>query len=414
MDHVKHLANSLKDKLNVGNKDTDKSAAVEETSGLATPPSELNEKERSEKLASWADTYSDMVSKTTEQGTSGPGSVHAPVAHDSTPRKHLLWFYGSRTPHEEPAENYFHFKVYDRETGQIIPERVPQATKLGMEFLFEDLRSIDSTNFIKNTLIKETIRMGKAYNDPASAAHIQGFINDFNIPLDVLEKPDIKDYRTFNEFFSRKMRSDVRPIASPGDNTIISSAADCRLSVFPTIDLAKQFWIKGRHFTLDNLFRDPAMAKRFDGGSLGIFRLAPQDYHRWHVPVGGVLSADKKVIPGTFYTVNPKAVKEHLDVYTENAREVSTLISPVFGEVAIVAVGAMLVGSIVQTAKPGVPIARGEEMGYFEFGGSTVLVLFQKGAMKWDDDLVKRSQLGIETLVKLGERVGVAEAQKSS
>ncbi|KAJ3182398.1 hypothetical protein HDU87_008562 [Geranomyces variabilis] len=409
MDHVKHLAHAVKEKLNVGSK-----AAAEEPSGLATPPSELSEQERAQKLASWADSYSDMVSKTTEQGTSGPGSVHAPVSHDSIPSKHLLWFYGSRTPHDETAEKYFHFKVYDRETGQIITERVPLATKLGMEFLFSDLRAVDSTTIIKNTLIKETIRMGKAYNDPASTSHIQGFVNDFNIPLDVLEKPDIKDYRTFNEFFSRKMRRDVRPIASPGDDTIISSAADCRLSVFPSIDLAKQYWIKGKHFTLENLFRDPAMAKRFDGGSLGIFRLAPQDYHRWHVPVGGILSADKKVIPGTFYTVNPKAVKEHLDVYTENSREVSTLTSPVLGEVAIVAVGAMLVGSIVQTAKPGVPIARGEEMGYFEFGGSTVLVVFEKGAMKWDEDLVKRSELGMETLVKLGEKVGVAEAQKSA
>ncbi|KAJ3155707.1 hypothetical protein HDU86_004176 [Geranomyces michiganensis] len=414
MDHVKHLARSVKEKLNVRNDNHSSSPG----SGLATPPDSLapsetaspsenaeTEKERSEKLNSWAASYTDMISKTAEQGPNGPGSVHAPVAHDSVPHKHLVWFYGHRTPQEEPAENYYHFKVFNRETGRIEVERVPLATKLGMEFLFTDLRAVDHTKLIKKTLIRETVRMGKLYNEPASAAHIPGFVNDFNIQLDVLEKPNIQDYRTFNEFFSRKMRPEVRPIASPGDDAIISSAADCRLSVFPTIDLAKKYWIKGHHFTLENLFQSADMAKRFDGGSLGIFRLAPQDYHRWHVPVSGVLSADKKVIPGTFYTVNPKAVKENLDVYTENSREVSMLVSPVFGQVAIVAVGAMLVGSIKQTAKPGVPLTRGEEMGYFEFGGSTVLVLFQPGTMKWDKDLIERSQQGMETLVKLGEKI---------
>ncbi|KAJ3015558.1 hypothetical protein HKX48_004553 [Thoreauomyces humboldtii] len=356
------------------------------------------------KMREWAHNWHQLNSEGVQ---GGPAMTHGKVDHSTAHPNHLLWFYGPRTPDQQTAEKYFNFKVYNRKTGVVEAEAIPRATKLGMEFLFEDLRSVDSSKFIKHMLVKETIRMGTAYNSPKSAAHIPGFVKEFNLPLDVLAEPDLTKYPTFNSFFSRKLRADARPIASPESLDIVSSIADCRLSVFPTIALAKQYWIKGQNFTLENLLQDRALAERFDGGSLGIFRLAPQDYHRWHVPASGTIKPIKH-IDGCYYTVNPKAIKENLDVYTENARHVSTLSSTHLGEVGIVAVGAMLVGSINLTVQPGATVARGQEMGYFEFGGSTCILLFEKGKMKWDDDLVERSQNGMETLVEVGEKIGEA------
>ncbi|TPX61680.1 phosphatidylserine decarboxylase [Powellomyces hirtus] len=406
MDHVKEKFQSLQAKL-TSSADTD-IPPTPDTPSEAIPSNSQVVQQHEHRLHSWADHYTGMIDTTTLNGPQTAGGVHDPVAHDSAPHTHLLWFYGHHTPHSddpEQAAKHFHFKVYNRRTGTVEKEKVPLATKLGMEFLFEDMRSVDATAFIKKRLEKETIRMGRAYNEPESAKHIPGFVTAFNLPLDILVEPDIEQYRTFNEFFARKMKPECRPIAHSGDEAIVSSAADCRLSVFPTIDLAKQYWIKGHNFTLENLFQDSSLAQTFSGGSLGIFRLAPQDYHRWHSPVSGVLNPIKK-IPGTYYTVNPKAVRENLDVYTENTRHVSVLSSPVFGKIGIVAVGAMLVGSIVITADEGTRLERGQEMGYFEFGGSTVIVLFEKGRMMWDEDLVSRSQLGMETLVLLGDKIG--------
>lgn len=371
-------------------------------------------------LGNWADRCHQVVDESGRSGPHHPGAgMLALVHHAASPLHHISWFYGKNKHEAAQAkdtgnatmnglapEKYFHFKVFDRRTGALVAERVSLITKLGMEFLFEDLRRVNSFAFIKKILKRETERMGEASNQPQSASHISGFIKEFNLPLDDLLEPDISKYQTFNEFFSRKLRPGARPLASPENPAVISSAADCRLSVFPTVAESKRLWIKGAHFTIQNLVQDEKLAEVFTDGSLGIFRLAPQDYHRWHCPIGGQLQ-NVKYIDGTYYTVNPKAVKENLDVYTENARRVLTIQNPIFGTVALVAVGALMVGSISITAPDGL-VERGQEMGYFTFGGSTCIVLFQKGRMQWDDDLLEHSDSGIETLVRVGERVGAA------
>lgn len=212
---------------------------------------------------------------------------------------------------------------------------------------------------------------------------------------------------SFNEFFYRALKPDARPVSSPENPKIIVSPADCRSVVFNQVSDATNIWIKGREFTIKRLLGDayPEDVERFSNGGLGIFRLAPQDYHRFHMPVDGIMG-EPKLIKGEYYTVNPMAIRSALDVYGENVRILVPIDSPVFGRVMVICVGAMMVGSTVITAKAGSEVKRGDELGYFKFGGSTLVVLFESNKMNWDDDLVSNSKSALETLVRVGMAVG--------
>lgn len=110
---------------------------------------------------------------------------------------------------------------------------------------------------------------------------------------------------TFNEFFYRKLKPSARPVESPDDPWRLISAADCRLMVFETVSEATKLWIKGREFSVARLLGDAYRdeAERYVGGPLAIFRLAPQDYHRFHVPVDGRVG-EMRDVKGEYYTVN--------------------------------------------------------------------------------------------------------------
>lgn len=211
----------------------------------------------------------------------------------------------------------------------------------------------------------------------------------------------LSDFKSFNEFFYRALKPDARPCSAPTNPRIVVSPADCRSVMFNRIDVAQQVWIKGREFSVKRLLGDayPEDVARYDqGGALGIFRLAPQDYHRFHIPVDGIMR-EAKTIQGEYYTVNPMAIRSALDVYGENVRVIVPIDSPVFGRVMVICVGAMMVGSTVITRNEGDEVRRGEELGYFKFGGSTLVVLFEPGKMVFDDDLVDNSNGALETLV---------------
>lgn len=210
----------------------------------------------------------------------------------------------------------------------------------------------------------------------------------------------VDQFKTFNEFFYRQLKPDARPCSAPDNPRIIVSPADCRSVVFNKMDEATRIWVKGRGFSVERLLGNayPEDAKRYTNGALGIFRLAPQDYHRFHIPVDGIMG-EPKTIQGEYYTVNPMAIRSALDVYGENIRVVVPIDSVAHGRVMVICVGAMMVGSTVITRIAGEHVARAEELGYFKFGGSTLLVLFEPDTMKFDDDLVDNSQGALETLV---------------
>ena len=244
-----------------------------------------------------------------------------------------------------------------------------------------------------------SVKQGKKFDDPASTSEIQGFINFHQLDMSEVLRPT-GEFKNFNEFFYRELKPGARPASAANNPKIITSPADCRTVVFNRIDDATRIWVKGREFSIARLLGDtyPEDAKRYAGGALGIFRLAPQDYHRFHIPVDGVMG-EPKLIEGEYYTVNPMAIRSALDVYGENIRVVVPIDSVAHGRVMVICVGAMMVGSTVITRKAGDTVARAEELGYFKFGGSTILLIFEPAAMKFDDDLTDNARDAVETLV---------------
>lgn len=252
---------------------------------------------------------------------------------------------------------------------------------------------------VRKLLRSMSFKQGKKYDDPASASQITGFINFHQLDMSEVLLPR-EEFKTFNEFFYRKLKPDARPCSAPDNPHIIVSPADCRSVVFNRLEDAQRIWVKGREFSIDRLLGDayPNDAKRYTNGALGIMRLAPQDYHRFHIPVDGTMG-EPRAIEGEYYTVNPMAIRSTLDVYGDNVRVCVPIDSVAHGRVMVVCVGAMMVGSTIITRKAGEQVKRAEELGYFKFGGSTLLLLFEPGAMKFDDDLIANSSGALETLV---------------
>ncbi|KAL8770651.1 MAG: hypothetical protein Q9209_003719 [Squamulea sp. 1 TL-2023] len=297
--------------------------------------------------------------------------------------------------------------VQDRLTGQINEERMSVYVRLGIRLLYKGLKSRDmEKKRIRKMLRNLSIKQGRKYDDPSSARDIRPFVNFHQLDMSEVLKP-IDQFKNFNEFFYRELKPGARPCSAPDDPRIIVSPADSRSVVFNTMDDATSIWVKGRDFTIERLLGDayPEDAKRYRNGALGIFRLAPQDYHRFHIPVDGILGKPK-LIEGEYYTVNPMAIRSALDVYGENVRYIVPIDSVAHGRVIVVCVGAMMVGSTVITRKEGEKVGRAEELGYFQFGGSTVLLLFEPGRMLFDEDMTDNSRGAVETLVRVGMSIG--------
>lgn len=249
----------------------------------------------------------------------------------------------------------------------------------------------------KRILTNMTVKQGRRFDDPLSVREIRPFIKFHRLDMSQVLEP-IENFKTFNEFFYRKLKPGSRPCDSPDNKNVLVSPADCRMMAFPTISQATSIWIKGVDFSIAKLLDDPEEAKAYEGGSLAIFRLAPQDYHRFHSPVDGVITKIHHV-KGQYYTVNPMAIRTTLDVYGDNKRDVVHFQTDAFGKVAVVCVGAMMVGSIILSASVGDYLARTDELGYFAFGGSTLVVLFEKNTIQFDKDLQENAKESLETLV---------------
>jgi len=298
--------------------------------------------------------------------------------------------------------------VHNRANGKLEEEKIPDYIKVSMRLMYTTGagRSAVENTRVKKILAHLTEKQGKKYNNPLSLKEIPHFVEYHHLNTDEM-LDDMSSFKNFNEFFYRKLKPSARPLGSTDPNVAVSPS-DCRMHVFPTIDSATQLWIKGKHFNLKNLVDDPQLERYFDGGSVVICRLAPQDYHRYHSPVNGVIGDFRMFETGTYFTVNPMAIREHVDVYTENKRGTTIISSEEFGNVLFVSVGATMVGSIGYSVKTGDRVNKGDEMGWFAFGGSTVLLFFAKGRIQFDDDLLVNSGKPIETLVAMGNTIGRA------
>jgi phosphatidylserine decarboxylase len=245
---------------------------------------------------------------------------------------------------------------------------------------------------------------GWRMNSKASVAKVLPFVIDYNLDAEEFAKP-ATGYRTFNEFFYRKLRVGARPIATGDDVAVFP--ADGRHLAYQDVDACDGFYAKGKKFTLEALLGSADLAREYAGGAMIISRLCPVDYHRFHFPVAGV-AADSGLINGWLYSVNPIALRLNPGYLVENKRMVTQIESPRFGRVAVLEVGATMVGAIMQTFTPGREVAKGEEKGFFAFGGSCVITLFQAGRIRFDADLLQHAAEQREVYARMGERMGIA------
>jgi phosphatidylserine decarboxylase len=212
-----------------------------------------------------------------------------------------------------------------------------------------------------------------------------------------------ESYQSFNEFFYRKLKPGARPIVPDANAAVFP--ADGRHLGFPNIDKAEGFFVKGAKFTLEKLCGNRELAKRYQGGAIVLSRLCPVDYHRYHFPVSGT-PTQPTLINGALYSVNPLALRKNINFLVENKRAYTEIDSPEFGKVLMFEVGATCVGSFEYTFSPGVPMQKGSEKGYFKFGGSETITLFEAGRITLADDLVEHSKLGRELYARMGDLMG--------
>ncbi|KEH86441.1 phosphatidylserine decarboxylase [Clostridium novyi] len=243
---------------------------------------------------------------------------------------------------------------------------------------------------------------GKYCDSKHSAKKVSKFIDDFNINEKefTLKK---SDFKSFNDFFYRKLNNDARPIIN--DENILISPADGRLFAYENIDIHNLIQVKGLTYSLDELLKNIELAEKYIGGTCLLFRLAPVDYHRFHFIDDGICEEAVK-ISGSYYSVNPIALEKVPKLFCENKREYSIFHSKHFGDVLYVDVGATCVGSIIQTYTPNEDVVKGDEKGYFKFGGSTIILFFEKDKIIVDKDIVEQTQKGFECKVLMGEKIG--------
>lgn len=178
--------------------------------------------------------------------------------------------------------------------------------------------------------------------------------------------------------------------------------ADGRYTFFENVDEASSFWIKGSKWDLKRLLGSQELAERFSGGSAVLARLAPPDYHRFHFPVSGTANAPARV-GKALYSVNPISLRRNPEVFLENKRFITEIISPEFGNVLMIEVGATNVGSVKQTAELPGTVEKGAEKGYFSFGASAIVLLFEKGKCTFEPDLLEATRRGFELFCRMGE-----------
>ena len=284
-------------------------------------------------------------------------------------------------------------KIYDRRTMEY--EEIAQYGQGALNFLYG--------NFFGRVLLRLAVSpcisrlYGRINSGKRSVKRIPGFISSYNIKMEDYED---REYTSFNDFFSRKLRPGARCMDT--DPKRLISPADSKLLVYP-IENDLRIEVKGRTYSLPELLAGSEELTKYSGGLCLVYRLCVDDFHRYCFPDNGKLIS-QKTIRGKFHTVSP--VSKDYKIYKENHRVVSFLSTENFGEVINIEVGALLIGKIVNHDIT--EFSKGEEKGYFEPGGSTIIQIFEKDAVKIDEDILTQSRDHIETKVRFGEGVGSA------
>ena len=246
---------------------------------------------------------------------------------------------------------------------------------------------------------------GHRMSTPQSATRIAPFIAQYGLdPAEFAGPPD--SYASFNAFFYRKLKPAARPIDA--DEASVVFPADGRHLGFERASDIQDVFVKGQRFNLPELLGDAQLADRYAHGTLVLSRLCPVDYHRFHFPAAGT-PAETRTIEGPLFSVSPIALRQHLSFLWTNKRTLTRLKTRRFGTVLLLEIGATCVGTIAQTFRPNNPVAKGDEKGYFAFGGSSTITLFEPGTIRLEADLREHSARQTELYARIGSRLGVAQ-----
>lgn len=237
-----------------------------------------------------------------------------------------------------------------------------------------------------------------------SKEKVKPFVEKYQVDALEFEKP-LDQFTSFNDFFIRKLKKDARPIVT--DPKIAIMPADGRYLVYNKIEECDYFYIKGKKFGLETFLQSKDLAKTYSGGSMVLVRLCPTDYHRFHFPFD-CTPGSPSLINGPLYSVNPIALKRRLGILLENKRYITHLKNDLFGDVLFVEIGATNVGVVHQTYQAGSLYNKGDEKGFFSFGGSALAIIFKKDTIVLDQDLLEATKKGIEIKGLLGQSLGAA------
>ena len=282
---------------------------------------------------------------------------------------------------------------FDRKSGELQQESV--FGNASLRFVYETLLGKSLWGILFNSAHLSNL-MGAYYDSPKSKKAIAALAATPGCVPEEAEL-EISEYPNFNAFFTRKLKKGARP--SDTDPEKISSPSDGRIFVYENLKNDSPVPVKGAKRTLAELCGGELP---FENAAVAVIRLAPIDYHRFHFPCACTQTTEPIVVNGKYHSVNPIALVKRPDVYVENTRQITTLQSDLFGTFFYIEVGAFGVGSIVQTSDIG-SHEKNAEKGYFKFGGSTVILIFDNSKIKWDQDLLENTGKGYETLVKQGE-----------
>lgn len=290
-------------------------------------------------------------------------------------------------------------KIYNRETKNYEEEKV--AGKKYLDWCYESPIGKSLTELlIKRKLISKLY--GNYCDTKFSKKKISSFINDFDIDINIANKKT-EDFTSFNDFFFRTLTEDARPIDK--DPSVLVSPGDGRLFAYDNISMDNLVQVKGITYSLSELIQDNEIAKEYEGGVCMVLRLCPTDYHRFHFVDSGI-PTDTNFINGNYYSVNPVALERIPKLYCQNKREWSLFKSDNFGDIIHVEVGATCVGTIIQTYTPGNHVSKGDEKGFFKFGGSTTILFFKKDTITINEDILDQTNLNFECKVLMGETIG--------
>lgn len=240
---------------------------------------------------------------------------------------------------------------------------------------------------------------GWRMDQPASREKILPFIDQYQLDSGEFAN-DASEFQTFNEFFFRKLKPEARPVEQASDRVVFP--ADGRHLCIPDLSQTAGLFVKGEMFDLETLLGDAELSRRYGNGSLLLSRLCPVDYHRFHFPAKGQ-AGPTRLINGPLYSVNPIALSQDIHILAKNKRTVSILETENVGSVLLLEVGATCVGGICQTYEAGNTVDKGSEKGFFRFGGSSTITLFEPGRIRFDNDLVENSAKQVELYARVGD-----------